>query len=276
MRAFKDQRITSSLDKKGSVSRLTFRRQPLLKKAWLKTFLLITSIVTCIIGFEFYHKDFSRLISRSISRVEIGTKLVHVSELDVEVSLQGLLGQNFFSMDVEKVKSKLEENPWISAAVVTRVWPDTLYLEMEEELPIASWGSRHLVNQYGELFSPKNVEGFTNLPSLAGIVGEESVVMRQYRSLSQVLANVELKLIGLRLDSRGGWILSLSGGTIVFAGSDAVLQKVQRFADFYSHQSGLGLEQFQTIDLRYSNGLAVRKRALPLDSLNVNELAIIN
>lgn len=276
MRAFKDQRITSSLDKKASGSRSIFRRQPLRRKGWLKTFFLITSIVTCVAGFEFYYKDLSPLISRSISRVEIETKLVHVSELDVEVSLQGLLGQSFFSMDVEKVKSKLEENPWISAAVVTRVWPDTLYLEMEEELPIARWGPRHLVNQYGELFSPKNVEDFINLPSLAGIVGEESVVMRQYRSLSQVLANVELKLMGLKLDSRGGWTLSLSGGLIIFAGSGAVLQKVQRFADFYSHQRGLELAQFQTIDLRYSNGLAVRKRASPLGTSNANELAIIN
>ena len=226
MRAFKDQRIASSLDKKGFGSGSFFFLKSLRKKAWLRTSVLFVSFVICLTGFEFYYKDLSRLISRSISNVEIGTKLAHVSELDVKASLRSLLGKNFFTVDVEKVKSKLEENPWISAAVVTRVWPDTLFLELEEELPIARWGPQHLVNQYGELFSPKNVEDFTNLPSLGGVAGEERVVMGQYRSLSHILSNAELKLLGLRLDTRGGWILSLSGGPIIFAGRDEVLKKV--------------------------------------------------
>lgn len=276
MRAFKDQRITSSLDEKSFGLNSSFCRQPLRKKAWLRTSVLIVSIVICITGFEFYYKDFSRLISRSITLVEIGTKLVHVSELDVKASLRSFLGKNFFTLDVETVKSRLEENPWISAATVTRVWPDTLFLELEEELPIARWGPQYLVNQYGELFSPNNVEDFTNLPSLGGIAGEERVVMRQYRSLSHILSNAELKLTGLRLDTRGGWVLSLSGGASIFAGRDEVLEKVQRFADFYSHQRGLGLAQIKTVDLRYSNGLAIQKRAAPLDSLTANELAITN
>jgi cell division protein FtsQ len=100
--------------------------------------------------------------------------------------------------------------------------------------------------------------------------------MRQYRSLSHILSNAELKLTGLRLDTRGGWVLSLSGGASIFAGRDEVLEKVQRFADFYSHQRGLGLAQIKTVDLRYSNGLAIQKRAAPLDSLTANELAITN
>jgi cell division protein FtsQ len=276
MRAFKDQRITSSLNKKGDGLRSVVCRRPISKKVWLRASVVIASIVICLTGFELYYKDFLRLISRSISVVEIKTKLVHVSELDVEASLRDLLGKNFFSLDVDKVKSKLEENPWISAAVVTRVWPHTLSLELEEELPIARWGPEHLVNQYGQLFSPKNVHGFANLPSLGGIAGEERVVMSQYRSLNHILSHVELKLVGLRLDTRGGWTLSLSDGLVIFAGRDEILEKVQRFADFYSHQRGFELGQFKTIDLRYSNGLAVRKRAAPLGSLNTNELAIIN
>ena len=276
MRAFKDQRIASGIEKKAFRSHLILRRQPLRKKVWLRRSSLVAGIVIFILSFEFYYKDLSRLVSSSISRVEIGNKLVRVSELDVQVSLRGILGQGFFSLDVGEVKSQLERNPWISAAVVTRVWPDTLYIELEEELPIARWGSKQLVNQYGELFSPKNVENFTNLPSLAGRDGEEQVVMRQYRSLSQVLASVELKLTGLKLDPRGGWTLTLSGGPIILAGRNEVLQKVQRFADFYVHQQGLEIAKFETIDLRYSNGLAVQKRALPQGSFNANDLAATN
>ena len=276
MRAFKDQRITPGIEKKAFRSKLFFHRQPLRKKVWLRPFFIVAGVVIFVISLEFYYKDLSRRISRSISRVEIGTKLVRVSELDVKVSLRGLLGQGFFSLDVEKVKSQLEGNPWISAAVVTRVWPDTLYIELEEELQIARWGSQRLVNQYGELFSPKNVEKFTNLPSLAGRDGEERVVMRQYRSLSQVLASVELKLTGLRLDPRGGWTLALSGGPTIFAGRNEVLQKVQRFADFYAHQRGLVIAELETIDLRYSNGLAIQKRSLPKGSLNAKGVAAIN
>ena len=63
MRAFKDQRITSSLNKKGDGLRSVVCRRPISKKVWLRTSVVIASIVICLTGFELYYKELGNLKS---------------------------------------------------------------------------------------------------------------------------------------------------------------------------------------------------------------------
>ena len=134
-------------------------------------------------------------------------------------------------------------------------------------MPIAKWGAVELLNQYGELFSPNNTEEFTSLPNLEGPEGSQAAVMQQYKQLSQILSPAGLRLKGLKLSHRESLSLQVNAMQVEVGRHD-VLARTQRFASFYAQQDRAETAQFASVDLRYGNGIAVKKRALKLAPLS--------
>ena len=66
------------------------------------------------------------------------------------------LAGNFVTMDLRAVRRAFESVPWVRLAVVRRVWPNRLRVQLEEHRPVAIWGSESgaekLVNSFGEVF----------------------------------------------------------------------------------------------------------------------------
>ena len=78
------------------------------------------------------------------------------------------MGTSFFAFDVLGAKQSLEEHPWVRRAFAKKVWPDTLVLEIQEEIAIARWGEGQLLNQFGEIFEPPGRRRTAGLPLLVG------------------------------------------------------------------------------------------------------------
>ncbi|GJM12450.1 MAG: hypothetical protein DHS20C12_08530 [Pseudohongiella sp.] len=181
-----------------------------------------------------------------------------IDESGVGTILAPFMGNGFFEFDVSEAKSALEAHPWIFQASVTRIWPDTLSLHLTEQVAIARWGEKELLNQYGELFQPDSLNESNTLPLLTGPADSQEKVMLQYQKLNQILFPAGLRLSGLSLSKRGSWDYLLNEKIQVAAGRDEVFEKTQRFIDFYVSQPIETASKFQTIDLRYGNGIAVR------------------
>ena len=83
------------------------------------------------------------------------------------------LAGNFLTMDLGAVRRAFESVPWVRLAVVRRVWPNRLRVQLEEHRPVAIWGgdsgTDKLVNSFGEVFEANvgDVEDDA-LPTLAG------------------------------------------------------------------------------------------------------------
>ena len=199
----------------------------------------------------------SAFISKPITKVQIENQWQRVSEAEVTERLATQVGVGYFEFDIEAVSASLESLPWVASAELRRIWPDTVALHLKEEVPIAHWGEGKLLNQYGELFAPADAAQFTDLPKLAGPEQSQERVMQQYKQMSQVLSPVGLRLNGLSLSERGSWKLDASG-IRVEAGRGDVLAKTQRFARFYAQQDRAETARFESVDLRYGNGIAVK------------------
>ena len=201
--------------------------------------------------------------SKPISKVRIENQWQRVGEAEVTQILQASIGAGFFEFDIDGVSSELESLPWVASVELRRVWPDTLALHLKEEVPIAHWGQGKLLNQYGELFAPFDASSFSDLPKLDGPEASQERVMQQYKALSQILLPAGLRLNGLTLSHRGSWRLRVNAMDVE-AGRGDILEKAQRFARFYVQQDRAETAQYESVDLRYSNGIAVKKRALTL------------
>ena len=185
--------------------------------------------------------------------------VVHQSGDAMRAQLSGRLKGSYLSFDVRDMQAFIEEMPWVRKAVVQRVFPDRVRITLSEQEAHAWWGepgAQRLVNSYGELFEASGDDG---------PVERSADVYAMYLSLSIALARLDSRIESLRLTQQGGWELDLKSGTKIALGSgtiDAVLARVKPFTQSISELLSRYDNSLLSVDLRYSDGYAVRLRGV--------------
>lgn len=147
-------------------------------KKFFKTLLEIISkavliAALCYGGFHGY-----RYITTSpfftIAQVNItGQKILAGQNLE---NLMGpVRGENIFNIDLKDITEKLNSHPWIKSVSVTRRFPKSLFIRIEERIPYAriQFDKIYLVDNFGILLSPSTPE-YSELPLITGVVSKES------------------------------------------------------------------------------------------------------
>jgi cell division protein FtsQ len=100
-----------------------------------------------------------------------------------------------------------------------------------------------------------------DLPLLNGPQGQQRRVMEQYQTFSQMLFSSGLRIRELSLNERGSWSLRLHNDAEVMIGRNEVVERMQRFVSLYDRHLYSQLDQIVAFDLRYHNGISIRKKA---------------
>ncbi len=215
--------------------------------------MLLTLAVLLVMNFS----SVAGFVNRPVTKVRMENQWQQVSEMEVSRLLAGYLGAGFFNLEVAALKQELETLPWVRQAEVTRLWPDSLSLNLQEEIAIARWGEDELLSQQGQAFKPANAALLTSLPRLAGPEGSQIDVMRQYQRLNELLFPAGLRLSALTLSERGSWELNVNNEIEIAAGREKLVERINRFIQFYNQSPDYAKSQIASVDLRYDNGLAV-------------------
>lgn len=80
-------------------------------------------------------------------------------------------GVPIYALNINDIRTKIEDNPWIKAALVERRLPNTLYVMVIERNPIAIWQFQqklYLIDEEGTRITSKNLEKFPNLLHVVG------------------------------------------------------------------------------------------------------------
>ncbi|MDX1491233.1 MAG: cell division protein FtsQ/DivIB [Pseudohongiellaceae bacterium] len=223
--------------------------------------LLILLLMSASVFFFQKQEQVLAYISKPVDKVLIANALNKVDELRLRRLLAQHMNVGFFVLDVKSIKSALEEDAWVERATVKRVWPDTLSVSIVEEVPIARWGEASLLSQYGQIFTPDTVESEFSLPLLEGPDGSQHRVMEHYQVFSQMISNSGLRIASLSLTDRGSWAMSLQNGIEITIGRDDVLERMQRLVNLYDRHLASKVDEIATLDLRYNNGVSVKRKA---------------
>lgn len=167
----------------------------------------------------------------------------------------------FFETDVRAVREALVALPWVASASVRRVWPDTLHVVLVEERPVARWAQGGLVNIDGGVFEPGAGEEPPGLPLFEGPPRSAPQVLAYYRRLQGELAPLGLTVQRVGLDARRAWELTLDNGIDLTLGRKDPDGRLRRFVQLYPGTIAARADEIDQVDLRYSNGFAVRWRA---------------
>jgi len=180
------------------------------------------------------------------------------------------LAGNFITMDLRSVRRAFESVPWVRLAVVRRVWPNRLRVQLEEHRPVAIWGSEsggeRLVNSFGEVFEANvgDVEDDA-LPTLAGPEGSSAHVLAMLGRVEAGLAPLGARVEALALSGRGSWQATLDTGAVVELGrgsDDDVLARAGRFVATVGQVTSRYHRPLEYADLRHSDGYAVRLKGV--------------
>ena len=193
-----------------------------------------------------------------IKWLEVDGGFERVSAEQVRTRIAPLVEGSFFTVDPGAIRSAARELPWVDQVVVEKHWPDTVRVTVSEDTPVAHWTEGRLIATNGDVFTVPGAEGIQGLPWLEGPEGGLMTVIEQWQRFNNTLQPIGQSIERISLDRRGAWSLVLAGGTDVAIGRTDAASRLERMAVSWPElrrQKGLAP---LVIDLRYSNGFAVR------------------
>jgi len=247
--------------------------RPLLKRpmVWLPLLLLAIYSVYRVLNVYMF----------PIEKLYITGRVEHIMpELIKQVAMEKI-GYGFFAVDLDEIRTALEEMRWVQSVSVRRVWPNALQIDIEEHKAVARWGQIYLINERGNLFIPDNIDvsddsdKSNELPSLIGPPGMHRYLWGQFSELQSMLSPTGLQISQLVFDSRHAMRLKTRSGISIQLGRlrDVTdnYSELSLFAKAYRQQLKDKQANIVSIDLRYTNGFAIEWRDKEVSSIQQHE-----
>ena len=224
-------------------------------RRWLRVLLLIVLAAGAWQLVEYLPTDWM-----PIENVQIEGAFVHLSRIDIQRQLSEALTGDYFTVDIEAMRTSLLELPWVEDASIRRQWPSSLQVRIVERQPVAYWSDDALLSDRGELFRPQQVDRDMQIPVIRGPEGLHHKVWSFLVKLHTEFASLGLEVNELSLDERRSWSMLLSNGVELRLGRNDTERRVERFVRVFSMRNAPKIDDIKYIDLRYPNGFAMKSR----------------
>ena len=191
----------------------------------------------------------------ALGEVRVSSALTYLASEDIESMVKREIKGNFFTLDLAATRAAFEKLPWVRKAGVRRHWPARLDVTLEEHVPLARWGNLALVNTHGEVFKA-HYGG--DLPVFVGPADSAKEIAIQYEYFRRSLAAIGKNPVKVQLSPRRAWEVRLGGGPTLELGREQVEARLARFIAAYGRTLARLGRRIDYVDLRYTNGFAVR------------------
>lgn len=184
-----------------------------------------------------------------------------VNQHDIQDVLTPLVENGFFATKIDRIRERLLEFSWVSDSLVRRTWPDLVDITIKEKNALAYWCDSSLLSDNGEIFSPERTTWPSNLPKFVGPPGKQIQMLEHFKNINRILEPIHANIAYLELTPYDAWKLKLDNGITLQMGQKDVLTRLEHFVKVYSRIIGQRAEDVDYIDLRYPNGVAVKRKA---------------
>ncbi len=178
-----------------------------------------------------------------------------VTHEQVESIVRGEIDGNFFTVNLPRVRAAFERLPWVRRVELRRQWPDRLEVALEEHVALARWGSEALVNTHGEVFAAAYDGRLLTFVGARESLKEMTIQTEFFR---RNLATVGLTPTQIQVSPRRAWQVRTDNGMTIDLGREDIEPRLERFVGAYPRTIVRLQRRIDHVDLRYSNGFAVR------------------
>jgi cell division protein FtsQ len=214
----------------------------------LMAVLVITVIVTVFVWMM-------KPATLPIRQVHIEGEFLRLDTLRLQELVTDKVRGGFFNIDVAAIRNVLIALPWVNDVSVHRVWPDGLRVIVNEQTAVVRWNGTGLLNDHGHYFSPEKDSFPRGLPLLEGPEESKELLLERFKLLKQTYG---LPVVHLQMNQRRAWKFELKNGLSVVLGRRDFENRIERFVNVVINNLGEKSSQAREIDMRYTNGFAVR------------------
>ena len=220
----------------------------------LRVMLTLLTLLVLIGGGVYLHQE----DTLPVLHVTVEGDLQHTDRQQLQQVVKPYVTGSFIDVDVAGLRTAAQQLAWVDQIQVRRVWPDTLHLIVSEHQPVARWNEDGLVNNRGQVFSPDAASFPEGLVHLYGPEGSSELMARRLVAMQKDLNALDLRIRDLRMDERRSWGMTFTNDLQLHLGRADSEARLQRFIRVFGGQLATYREQIATIDMRYTNGLAVQ------------------
>lgn len=200
-----------------------------------------------------------------IRKIAVEGEFQHLTAEHVQHLVSKAVEGGFFGVDVAAVRARILDEPWIFDAAVRRVWPDTVRVSIREQNAVARWGEYGLLNQFADIFVPDSSTIPSGLVVLDGPIGTEGELLAQKFEIEDRLSEIGLRIARISLSDRRAWVVDIDGGATLVIGRHEIEKRLGRFSRAFEVVLRDNWERVARVDLRYTNGFAVREKFATAD-----------
>lgn len=182
----------------------------------------------------------------------------HINHQQMQQLLRPFVSKGFFGVEVEEIKEKILQISWVSHVSVRRIWPNQVWINIAEKKPVARWNKDSLLTSVGDLFIPREGEPSDDLPQFIGPDGKQIYILEYYNRINNLLSPLHFKIARLEFTPSHIWNITLNNGMKLTLDHKDFLTRFRHFVKVYPRIIGNRAAEIEYIDLRYSNGVAVR------------------
>lgn len=236
-----------------------------LEKISLAKLLLLSSLIVAAVVFYGSYTAVQTVLDVPVSQVDVEGSFQYLRQEEVHQVINNYVVNGFVTVDLKKLRSELLELPWVKKAAIKRKLPNGLLVTMVEQKPLAYWNDDAMINDDGALFFPLVLPVIAELPRLRG--KNHKVVMEVYGQLAMQLPVEQqpIRMVNVS-ESKVVHVLVSDEATLVFKAAD-LPAKIGMWKTISATELGRKLKEVEYVDLRYSNGAAVKwKDALDTQS----------
>lgn len=234
---------------------------------WLTAIRLVLGLVLLVgaaVGIDWL----LRVENYPVKSVRFEGPFRQVQREQLEAAVMGSVRGNFFLVDLDAIKQRVESIPWVHRASVRRSFPDEIAVSFREQQLVARWGARDWVNASGEVVRLAAAVLPAGAPTLTGPEGTSAQVWNAYREFSAALGANTLRLRALTLTPRRSWRVEVEPHAadaqqafVIMLDHEQPGRRLERFTRLYARTLGSAVADVRTVDLRYTNGFSVEWRS---------------
>jgi cell division protein FtsQ len=178
---------------------------------------------------------------------------------DILSAVRANRGDPILGIDIDAVRQRLEDLPWIESASVERRFPDQLIVSVTEAEPMALWQRSQklfLVSRDGAVIETANLGKYAKLLI---IVGEDAP--KKAQDLFDILAQepeLRTHVTAAVLVGKRRWNIRMDNDVDVKLPEDGALEAWRHFADL-NRQDNLLDKDITVVDLRQADRVVVRQ-----------------
>ena len=203
----------------------------------------------------------------TIEQIQIEGTHQRVDPAFIEKVAWNNVNGNYFRVDLDLIETELREIPGLYSIAIRRVWPSLLHISVTESAGLAKWSglSTGSSDSIEELLNLPPQREFKLVPDLLGPIGKKQDVLNTYLKADRRLWPLGLEIVEVRLDESRDWKFKIATSRLtghkyfyLVVGPKNLMTQVDDFVVVFELVLRNQVERLESVDLRYTNGLAVK------------------